>query len=200
MTAAAQHNGVSRPELTMPEAEAAALRMAYEEASCILEYGSGGSTVLASELTDKRIVSVESDPDWAAMMRAWFVQNPGASAVDLRHVDIGATKDWGHPVDSAQWRKYPAYPLKVWEQDIAPDVVLVDGRFRAGCALATAFRTQKPVTLLFDDYAPRKAYHAVEEFLGQPEKIGRLAVFDISPMPVPADRLLRVIELMCAPL
>jgi hypothetical protein len=184
----------------MPAEEAAALRLAYEEATCILEYGSGGSTVLASELPDKQIASVESDPDWAAMMQGWFAENPGASAVDLRHVNIGATKDWGHPVDSTEWRKYPAYPLKVWDQGIAPDVVLVDGRFRAGCALATAFRTQKPVTLLFDDYTPRKAYHTVEEFLGQPEIIGRMAVFDISPMPIPADRLLRVIELMCAPL
>ncbi|WP_407493491.1 hypothetical protein [Pseudooceanicola sp. MF1-13] len=184
----------------MPAEEAAALRMAYEDASCILEYGSGGSTVLASELSGKQIISVESDADWAAMMRAWFEENPGASAVDMVHADIGPTKDWGHPEGHEDWRKFPAYPLKVWDRDIAPDVVLVDGRFRAGCALATAFRTQKPVTLLFDDYTPRKAYHAVEDFLGQPEKIGRLAVFDISPLPIPADRLLRVIELMCAPL
>ena len=67
-------------------------------------------------------------------------------------------------------------------------------------ALAVAFRTEKPVTLLFDDYLPRKAYHVVEEFLGQPEIIGRMAVFEISPMAIPKDRLLRVIELICAPL
>lgn len=203
MSAQPVPSAVARPDLTLPVAEAEALRMAYGAASSILEYGSGGSTVLASELAGKRIISVESDADWAAMMRGWFAENPGESLVELIHADIGPTKEWGHPAGDAGWRKFPAYPLAVWDdvvpQGLAPDVVLVDGRFRAGCALATAFRTTRPVTLLFDDYTPRKAYHAVEEFLGQPEIIGRMAVFDISPMPVPADRLLRVIELMCAP-
>lgn len=204
MTAQPVHTGVARPDLTLPPAEAEALRMAYGDASCILEYGSGGSTVLASELPGKRIFSVESDPDWAAKMCGYFAENPGESPVDMVTADIGPTKEWGHPVDHSAWRRFPAYPLAVWDRLEAegqtPEVVLVDGRFRAGCALATAFRTQRPVTLLFDDYTPRKAYHAVEDFLGRPVTIGRMAVFDISPMPVPQDRLLRVIELISAPL
>jgi hypothetical protein len=200
MSAAPRIQGVTRPELTMPEAEAAVLRRAYERAECILEYGSGGSTVLASELPGKRVVSVESDPDWCAMMRDWFAANPRRSAVEIVHADIGPTREWGHPQDEAQWRRFPAYPLKVWDSGIAPDVVLVDGRFRVGCALATAFRTQKPVTVLFDDYGDRKPYHRVEEFLGTPEMTGRLAQFEVSPRAVPQDRLLRVIELICAPL
>lgn len=200
MSAAPRIEGVTRPELTLPEAEAAVLRQAYAGAGCILEYGSGGSTVLASELPGKRVVSVESDPDWTQMMRDWFAENPGQSVVEVVHADIGPTRDWGHPQEESQWRRFPGYPLKVWDSGIAPDVVLVDGRFRVGCALATAFRTQKPVTVLFDDYADRKAYHRVEEFLGTPEMTGRMAHFEVSPMAVPQDRLLRVIELICAPL
>ncbi|WP_375172843.1 hypothetical protein [Pseudooceanicola sp.] len=200
MSAAPRIEGVTRPELMLPEAEAAVLRQAYAGAGCILEYGSGGSTVLASELPGKRVVSVESDPDWAQMMRDWFAENPGQSAVEVVHADIGPTRDWGHPQDESQWRRFPGYPLKIWDSGVAPDVVLIDGRFRVGCALATAFRTQKPVTVLFDDYADRKAYHRVEEFLGTPEMTGRMAHFDVSPMAVPQDRLLRVIELICASL
>tara|TARA_R110002124_G_scaffold11597_16_gene55300 strand:- start:816 stop:1418 length:603 start_codon:yes stop_codon:yes gene_type:complete len=200
MAMTARPEGVQRPVLTMPEAESAALRQAYGRAGSILEYGSGGSTVLASELPGKSVVSVESDADWARMMRAWFAENPGVSPVEVVHADIGATRDWGHPDGAEGWRRYPGYPLKVWERDIAPDVVLVDGRFRTGCALATALRTRKPVTLLFDDYAPRKVYHAVEEFLGQPEMVGRMAIFEVFPTPIPTDRLLRVIELICAPI
>lgn len=184
----------------MPEAEAAVVRQAYADAGSILEYGSGGSTVLASEMPGKTIVSVESDPDWAQMMRDWFGDNPGLSPVDVIHADIGPTEEWGHPETDAAWRKYPDYPLKVWDRDIAPDVVLVDGRFRVGCALATAFRTAKPVTVLFDDYVDRKPYHRVEEFLGSPEVVGRMALFEVSPMAIPADRLLRVMRLICAPL
>lgn len=184
----------------MPEAEAAVLRAAYEGAECILEYGSGGSTVLAAGFPGKRIVTVESDADWAQMMRDWFAENPGESRVEVVHGDIGPTRDWGHPVDESEWRRFPAYPLRVWDRGIAPDVVLIDGRFRVGCALATAFRTTKDVIVMFDDYADRKAYHRVEEFLGTPEMVGRMALFEVFPQPVPQDRLLRVIELISAPL
>ena len=80
-----------------------------------------------------------------------------------------------------------------------PDVVLVDGRFREGCALAAAFLAEKPLTLLFDDYAQRKQYHKVEEFLGRPEMTGRMARFEITPQPVPAKRLLRIMQLTMRP-
>jgi hypothetical protein len=55
------------------------------------------------------------------------------------------------------------------------------------------------VRLLVDDYAPRKGYHRVEEFLGRPRLIGRMAEFDVAPMAVPAERLLTVIDMMTRP-
>lgn len=200
MTNAAPHT-LSRPELTLPEPEAEALRTAYAAAEVILEYGSGGSTVLAGEL-GKTIWSVESDAAWAQMMRDWFAANPVPGRVHMIHADIGPTKEWGQPAGHKEWRKFAAYPLAVWDQKgfQQPDVVLVDGRFRAGCALATAFRTARPLTLLFDDYAKRDHYHVVEEFLGQPDAmIGRMACFTIEPTPVPASDLLRVVHLMTRP-
>ena len=51
---------ITRPELTLPEAEAALLRETYDRAGVILEYGSGGSTVLAAEQPGKTVPSVES--------------------------------------------------------------------------------------------------------------------------------------------
>lgn len=139
---------ISRPELTLPEAEAATLTAAYERARVILEYGSGGSTVLAAEMPGKRIFSVESDQDWAQMMQDWFVENPAApdTRVDVIWSDIGPTKAWGHPEDTSQYAKYARYPLAIWDHDAfeQPDAVLVDGRFRPGNAMATALRTKKP--------------------------------------------------------
>lgn len=187
----------------MPEAESALLRETYGRAGVILEYGTGGSTVVASELPGRTVFAVESDRDWAQMMRGWFDQNPPAEGtqVDVIWSDIGATKEWGHPVDDGEWRRWPRYPLEVWElpEFRQPDVVLVDGRFREGCALAAAFLAEKPLTLLFDDYAQRKQYHKVEEFLGQPEVTGRMARFEITPQPVPAKRLLRIMQLTMRP-
>ena len=194
---------IDRPELTMPEAEATILREHYARAQVILEYGTGGSTALASELPGKTVFAVESDKDWALMMRAWLEQNPPASGteVDVIWSDVGATKEWGRPVDDSEWRRYPRYPLQVWglPEFRHPDVVLVDGRFREGCALAACFLAQKPITLLFDDYAGRQQYHHVEEFLGPPELTGRMARFDITPQPIPPSRLLRIMQLTVRP-
>ena len=194
---------IPRPDLTLPEAEATRLQAAYEGARVILEYGSGGSTVMAAEMPGKSVFSVESDKDWAQMMRGWFDENPPATGteVDVIWSDIGPTKDWGYPASNRAWQRFARYPLEVWDlpEFRQPDVVLVDGRFRAGCAMATAFRTQKPVTVFVDDYARRKHYHRIEEFLGQPGMTGRMAEFAVSPMAVPAERLLTIVEMMTRP-
>ncbi|OZB14262.1 MAG: hypothetical protein B7X55_11550 [Rhodobacterales bacterium 34-62-10] len=192
---------LTRPELTLPEAEAETLVSAYAMAHTILEYGSGGSTVMAAEL-GKRVTSVESDKGWAQMMRDWFAAHPPVGQVDILWSDIGPTKEWGHPVDDSAWKGFARYPLAVWDMPgfTHPDVVLVDGRFRMGCALATAFRISRPVTLYYDDYTNRPRHHQIETFLGAPTEItGRMARFDINPMPVPAERLLQVFSLMTRP-
>lgn len=198
-----ENAAIARPELTMPEAEAAHVAAAYGAADVILEYGSGGSTVLASELPGKYVFSVESDEQWARMMQSWFAQNPPAtgSHVEVIWSNVGETGDWGTPINNREWRRYAEYPLGVWHlpEFRQPDVVLVDGRFRAGCALATAFLTQRPVRLLVDDYKRRKGYHAIEAYLGAPTLIGRMAEFEARPMAVPADRLLQIIKMMTRP-
>ncbi|WP_231388611.1 hypothetical protein [Pseudooceanicola algae] len=183
------------PELVFPPQEAEAVRLAYAEAEAILEYGAGGSTMLAVA-AGTPIVSVESDAGWVYQMRGWIRDSAPTVLAEVIHADIGPTGDWGYPRDASGWKDYAAYPLKVWDrlgQDLPlPDVVLVDGRFRTGCALATAFRSPRPVTLLFDDYKDRPRYHEIEGFLGAPTLIGRLAVFDVTPMAIPADRLLDI--------
>ena len=192
-----------RPALTLPEAEAAALRIAYAEASVILEYGSGGSTALAAEMPGKTVFAVESDRAWAEGMRSWFTANPPAKGTEVHVIwtDIGPTKEWGHPKDDGGWRQWPRYPLGIWRDKAfrQPDVVLVDGRFRIGCALAAAFLTKAPLTMLFDDYADRPRYARVEDWLGPPSMIGRMAVFNVEPTPISPDRLLQVVQFMHRP-
>ncbi|MEM6482746.1 MAG: hypothetical protein AAF681_12935 [Pseudomonadota bacterium] len=194
---------LTRPDLTMPPDEAAALREAYAQARVILEYGSGGSTLLAAEMPGKRVFSVESDKNWVSRMQTWLDAHPTASGtkVDIIWCDIGPTAKWGHPTDAAQYIKYAQYPLAVWDHaDFEqPDVVLVDGRFRTGCALAAAYRSTSPVKVMIDDYMRRKHYHRVERFLGTPEMIGRMAAFHVEPRPVPPEALGQIIEMMTRP-
>jgi hypothetical protein len=193
-------DALTRPDLTLPEAEASALRSAYGKARTILEYGSGGSTLVAAEL-GADVVSVESDADWAAMMRAWFDAHPAKGNVRIEHVDIGSTRDWGYPADDSGFRKWPDYALKIWDSPgfRHPDVVLIDGRFRLGCFLTTAYRITRPVTVLFDDYAPRAAYHKAAEVQPPTEMIGRMARFDLHPQAMTADRVRSYLRALLQP-
>lgn len=197
----AAHTILPRAEMALPELEGAYLREAYQKAGNILEYGAGGSTVMASQMAGKNIVSIETDQDWVTELLFWFAENPGKSPVDIVWANIGPTGPWGRPKDETHWRDYSKYPLEIWNlEDLShPDIVLVDGRFRAGCVLATAFRCSQTTRVLVDDYARRETYHAVEEFVGTPKLIGRMAEFTLTPTPIPADRLLTIISLMQDP-
>lgn len=192
---------ISRPELTMPDREAAHLRAVYASAAVILEYGVGGSTIMASEMAGKTITSVETDQSWVETINSWVAQNPVKSVPDVIWANIGPTKAWGRPANDESWQDFVKYPLEIWSlEDVPhPDIVFVDGRFRAGCVLATAFSCKKKTRVLVDDYVRRTSYHAIEKFVGKPHLIGRMAEFKITPTPIPAEHLLEIITLMQDP-
>ncbi|MEZ5797141.1 MAG: hypothetical protein R3D63_06470 [Paracoccaceae bacterium] len=192
---------LTRPALTMPAAEAAALRAAYETAGTVLEYGSGGSTVMAAE-AGAEVWAVESDPDWAAMMQAFLAETPTPGRAHIAHIDIGPTRDWGHPRDESRIRHWPDYALKIWETAgfRHPDVVLVDGRFRLGCFLTVAYRITRPVTLFFDDYTGRPAYHRAERLQPPTGVTGRMARFDLPPHTLTPDRVRAYVKALSQPL
>ena len=176
---------LTRPAL--PEAEAAWLREAYARAPVILEYGAGGSTLVAAALPGEAVFAVESDAAWAEDVGTRAGSPAPLRRVAIHHVDIGPTGKWGSPTDASSWARYHRYPLSVWDRpDFAqPDLVLIDGRFRAACFLAVLFRTGRPVTVLWDDYGDRPAYHDVERYLRPVETRGRMARFDAVPMTMP---------------
>lgn len=184
-----------RPKLTFAPEVSEFLREYYERADVILEYGSGGSTVMASEMPGKTIFSVESSRPWAKMMRRWFAYAQPPSMPMVNHVNIGRTGKWGSPTGGDGFRRYHLYPLSIWDHDDFrhPDVILVDGRFRVACTLAAMLRCTRETTLLFDDYAARKGYHAVEEFLDRQESVGNMARFTLRPTDLPRDKMTRII-------
>jgi protein O-GlcNAc transferase len=173
------------PELSFPLEEMHLLRRVYDSAHIILEYGSGGSTVLGSEQPGNLVFSVESDHAWAIRLQHEIDLRNLPSPALVYHVDIGPTGNWGRPLGPEAWTRFHRYPLAIWDEPFfrQPDVVLIDGRFRPACLMAVLLRTQKPVTVLFDDYTERPAYHSVEAFLKPTEMVGRMAVFDVQPRP-----------------
>jgi len=194
---ASHENVIQRPVLTFPDEVSKWVRSHYEKASVILEYGSGGSTVLASELAGKTVFSVESDANWMANLQKYLDAEGAKSSVTLHHADIGSTGKWGRPKDDSGWCEYHKYPLSVWDRTdfIAPDLVLIDGRFRAACLLTVLLRTEKLITVLFDDYKEREKYHVVEEFSKPVELVGRMAKFVFEPYPMPRASMTKIIGL-----
>lgn len=159
--------------IMMPEQEAMALAEEYSKAECILEFGSGGSTALASRM-GKKVFSVESD-------RAWADRIAKETSAVVHHVDIGPTKGHGHPKDRSMQHKWPDYPISVWERAdfVEPDLILIDGRFRVACFLVALLKIKRETLILFDDFE-REQYKIVKNFF-KPKQEKRLAIFEVKP-------------------
>lgn len=184
-------------ELTLPDSEAEFLRQHLAAAAVVLEYGSGGSTRLAAEMHDKFVISVESDRDWAIALQAELDAADLPSPAIVRHVDIGPTGRWGRPVNALRWTSFYRYSLEIWDAPFFrhPDLVFIDGRFRPACLAATCLRINQPVTVLFDDYVNRPAYHAVEKIIAPVETVGRMARFELIPNLIPQDKITSMMSL-----
>ena len=175
---------IVQPSVTLPPCVHDLVTQEYGAANVILEYGSGGSTVIAA-MSGAQTFSVENDPVWAGSIERWLEENDLKEKVTLHHADIGPTKLWGRP---EKWRlrhaaRYLQYPLSVWKlpEFRHPDIILVDGRFRVACFLCAIAQIRRPTRLLFDDYAERDHYHAVESFQRPSRLVERMAVFDLEP-------------------
>lgn len=176
----------------MPDAAVTVLSERLKSTKCYLEYGSGGSTVLAANLGVQRIFSVDTSAEWLDKVRATIGE--GYSGIlETLFVDIGPTKKWGYPVSNSQFQKWPQYFISPWEHigeaKLSPDLILIDGRFRVSCFLVSLAYASIGTTLLFDDYVNRKYYHAVERLLKPINCHDRMAEFVKTSDP-PADALL----------
>lgn len=174
----------------MPEKSVQRLGRLMMEATCYLEYGSGGTTLKAADIGVPVIVSVESDPDWLDAVDDKIKKKSTRSETILLHSDIGPTREWGLPVDDAGWKNYPAYALDAWAQcrgrGLQPDLILIDGRFRVACCLATLLFAKPGARILFDDYLDRPDLMAVERFVKPEGTFDRVAEF-VVPDNLPRD-------------
>jgi hypothetical protein len=139
-----------------------------------LEYGSGGSTVLAARLGIP-FVAVDSDEKFLQSVRD-KIDKDGFTRPEgqvFHYANIGMTGMWGRPIgptDSTyrqeQFRRYSDPPIECSSDERVPDLVLVDGRFRVACALKAlrllAGRTNW--TIAVDDYVGRPEYRPIAEF------------------------------------
>ena len=154
-----------------------------------LEFGSGGSTLLANQLGIPSI-TVESDRFYAAAVRKAL---PAPEKARILTPPMGITGEWGMPVLGKE-RKGPRYVHAPFDrlEDGFPDLIFVDGRYRVACVLESArqaVRAHCTSTVLLDDYERRPHYHVLEEHLGTPERVGRGAVFSVGDRSIADDAL-----------
>lgn len=161
---------------------------AIEQCHRYLEFGTGGSTYTAAQ-RGVEFVAVDSDPLFLDAVRQKIADdgllNP--SVQSFHYADIGPITKWGRPRHPRfagperveQFRRYSDPPTTCFTDDEAPDLVLVDGRFRIACALKALCILQDETnwTLAIDDYTDRPAYRVITEFAEVDEVVaGRIAV------------------------
>lgn len=181
--------GQSDPDLLF-DGDDGAFRAAVATARVYGEYGCGASTRFVATQTTARILAVDSARQWIDSVR----QAAGdRTRMTLQWIDLGTLADWGRPVGYDRSENFGAYTDWIWQQDEAPDCVLVDGRFRVCCFATSLRRAPAGTTILIDDYAERPHYHIVERLLRPIKLCGRQAVFIV---PAEADRDIAAIDRM----
>lgn len=165
----------------MPEEAVRLLKHCMASSKVYLEFGAGGSTVLAACNDIPLVISVDSD--------RVFLQAIGEKVESVRHhsdihllfVDIGATGLWGIPKDKSAAQRWCNYCSRPWsflsEAKRSPDLVLIDGRFRLACFFTSLLFCAPGTTILFDDYYNRRVYRLTEEILLPETKASRMAKF-----------------------
>lgn len=138
------------------------------------EYGCGASTIWVARHVGCRILSVDTAKAWVETVKK---ECAGVDGLSIHHCDLGPVGKWGRPVSYEKAAAFPEYTDWLWSQDVQPDVVLVDGRFRVCCFLTSLLRAREGTRILFDDYTDRPHYQVVEQYLPRSETDGRQALF-----------------------
>jgi len=146
----------------MTEGERRLFASFLARAGSYMEFGAGGSTVLAGRLVKGPVYSVESDREWIARVASLA----GGGEFERRFIfaDIGPTGRWGRPLKRHGEVDYLNYHSHIWDGiDHRFDLTLVDGRFRVACFCQALLRAGDGARVMVHDYRSRPHYHCMEE-------------------------------------
>jgi hypothetical protein len=147
-----------------------------------LEFGMCGSTLAAIE-SGASVISVESDRQWIANVQEAIATRFPERLSNLKavFVDIGRTREWGIPASTEKQHLWSNYFLSVWDKiEHAPDLVLIDGRFRTACFLACTLAVPSGTKIAIHDFRNgdplRRNYEKVLEFADVEASAGTLYI------------------------
>jgi GT2 family glycosyltransferase len=177
-----------------------------------MEFGMGGSTLLAARCAQREIVAIDSDLRW---VRKVMEQPAVAAAIragraSLLHADLGPLGEWGFPSDESRIAKWPDYIRLAWMEWEAkqqrPGLVFVDGRFRLACCLSVlaalgSWRAvgESPRVLLHDFNGARPFYQTVMDFFDDEEVVGTLHLLRPRPDASPLGALAAMLGALADP-
>nr|MBP7484709.1 hypothetical protein [Aquabacterium sp.] len=98
----------------MSPARVNALTEALKKAKVYLEFGMGGSTILAARLGVPNVFAVDSSLDWVQHVTGQISKVNLEGRVKLLHADLGATGDWGYPKTRDHVENWPGYYAGPW--------------------------------------------------------------------------------------
>lgn len=149
-------------KITMSDREIAMIQSFMAKADNYFEYGMGGSTCLAARTVRNHVSAIDSDAEWVSKVRTELEKD--AKSVRAVHVDIGATGNWGMPVDRSAEARWPDYSRAILNDPEDFDLCLVDGRFRVACFLTAMAHMRSDAIACIHDYTPRDYYKVVEKY------------------------------------
>ena len=164
-----------------------------------LEFGTGGTTLLALQAGLPTVISVDADPERVLLAREHpeLREAIAAGRAKVMHADIGPVAAWGNPVDETSRPKWPAYVERAWKccarHGYRPDLVFVDGRFRVACCFAAALAAEQVDVLIHDISPERPHYNRVFDYFDTVESELSLYLLRLKPE---ADRLQLVAQLL----
>ncbi len=137
------------------------------------EYGSGSSTLVASNL-NKKFISIELDKKYYLELKKKIKND------QVKFFNIGPVGEFSYPIFKLK-KKIVNYINSIdtyLSNEDYPDLILIDGRFRIACCLNILKHIQKKslkVLILLDDYEKRESYKILNKFF-KIKSIGRMAV------------------------
>lgn len=142
------------------------------------EYGCGLSTLYVMKNYDIKVYSVDTSEIWVnEVKKKTLRENLYIEFINLGNISkVG----WGRPESYIKKNKFMDYANSIWQHNLKPNVVLIDGRFRVLCFLVSLKMCDLNTKIIFDDYVTRKHYHVVEELVKPNLLDGRQALFEIS--------------------